>query len=748
MGRIKNITLPDNTTYDIYGKNVQNITWSDYQNLTSEQKNSDTAYFITDVPDEEMNNGIVASIPNTPTAIATFNASALPMPSLSVGIEAVQAGSGDPSPTNVRPFTGWSAVNVYDTNKNMFDPSSIAQGTYDNSTNVWRISPPALDKAFNFVFKPNTRYTFSGKAKQSVENKNMRFVLFYTDGSYDNLWATNLTDEITFAVTSAEGKTISSVTVRYSSYGGVLTVTDFQIEIGTSASQYVAPNGQTYTTTLKDGQGNPIICYGGTLTNENGVQTLVNDHEKNSLIGSAVVVTDADGYAIIPLGDMGYVDGDKWAMCNMLKKWDGTASTIPVGYFKVFNSPAFNRAQFIFNLGYSSGTLQEQIQKYANFLDSMVSAGTPLEVIYGITAPQQIPQDNLPIASQSGTNNLWADSGKVLSGEYVLPNNTQLRMNDKVISSSSIIGHAISADFASNSEYSNRTHFAKTTRGMTRATLDSTSTSTNFKLTADEVDELYDGLTVFFTNTVVAGASGLKINLNNTGNKSVWASAQTGAKYGFSLNTDWIIYYDAINDRWVAYEGIYTKNTNTIGEYAGGCKAGTNGLAKYCLFMRTGDDTWESLVTTSGTGTSKTKNTSGFILGSEVLYQDQASYTSGSIVPQAGAWCTTSFDTRYSTNGGKFSSNGKPFLIKGTISNDRFYLANTWWTNTYPSTEDGFYYIYVGQMYNTYQATLYPTHPIYYYTDGKLRTYIPGMAIGNSPTFTVSDGLLEITYNS
>jgi hypothetical protein len=36
------------------------------------------------------------------------------MPSLTVGIEATQSGSGDPSPINVRPFTGWSAVNVYD----------------------------------------------------------------------------------------------------------------------------------------------------------------------------------------------------------------------------------------------------------------------------------------------------------------------------------------------------------------------------------------------------------------------------------------------------------------------------------------------------------------------------------------------------------------------------------------------------------------------------------------------------------
>ena len=65
------------------------------------------------------------SIANTPTSIATFNASALPLPSLKVGISAVQEGSGDPSPTNIRPFHGWSAVNVHDTGKNLFDASSV-----------------------------------------------------------------------------------------------------------------------------------------------------------------------------------------------------------------------------------------------------------------------------------------------------------------------------------------------------------------------------------------------------------------------------------------------------------------------------------------------------------------------------------------------------------------------------------------------------------------------------------------------
>lgn len=56
---------------------------------------------------------LLKDIPHTPTAIATFSDGAnLPMPKLEVGIEPVQEGSGDPSPENVRPISGWDEVNV------------------------------------------------------------------------------------------------------------------------------------------------------------------------------------------------------------------------------------------------------------------------------------------------------------------------------------------------------------------------------------------------------------------------------------------------------------------------------------------------------------------------------------------------------------------------------------------------------------------------------------------------------------
>jgi hypothetical protein len=56
---------------------------------------------------------LLNEVEGLPKDIATFtDGSNLPMPKLQVGIEPIQEGSGDPSPENIRPISGWDEVNV------------------------------------------------------------------------------------------------------------------------------------------------------------------------------------------------------------------------------------------------------------------------------------------------------------------------------------------------------------------------------------------------------------------------------------------------------------------------------------------------------------------------------------------------------------------------------------------------------------------------------------------------------------
>lgn len=276
-----------------------------------------------------------------------------------------------------------------------------------------------------------------------------------------------------------------------------------------------------------------------------------------------------------------------------------------------------------------------------------------------------------------------------------------------------------------------------------------TQTATTASWTGNiDVDELYDGLTIaYYLPRTSATDATLNLTLadgTTTGAIPIYSSAARIATKYPAGSTIILTYWSAgsINVNGTATTtaqwqnaDYYVANTNTVGEYGGSCVAGANGMARYSLIMQVSEEHWESFVLSSGTGTSKTKNTSGFLINSPILYQSAGTYASGSAAGQSGTWISASFDTRYSTNGGQFATAGQNFFIVGTITDGKFYLANTWWSTNLPTSDDGLYYIYIGQFYSKYQATLHAYHPIFYYKDGEVHRYTPG---NSENAFTVN----------
>ena len=107
---------------------------------------------------------------------AVFDANvAKPLARMLVPFTPVQAGSGDPSPSNVRPITGWTGVNIYHSGEDTSNPDTIpvvfpalganladnANGTIYNRTIStvyarWAVSDTA--KSIAVKCKPNTTY--------------------------------------------------------------------------------------------------------------------------------------------------------------------------------------------------------------------------------------------------------------------------------------------------------------------------------------------------------------------------------------------------------------------------------------------------------------------------------------------------------------------------------------------------------------------------------------------------------------
>ena len=240
-------------------------------------------------------------------------------------------------------------------------------------------------------------------------------------------------------------------------------------------------------------------------------------------------------------------------------------------------------------------------------------------------------------------------------------------------------------------------------------------------------------VSVLFSNANTAAIPLVNLNVNNTGQiytKIIINGRPIDIPYASYIAANSIVQFVYDGTYWVAQSGI---ETDTVGAYSGDCLAGVVGIYRYALTLKISEQEWESVVRSSSTGTSKTKNPNKFLLDSPMVVVDNQSYPSGQKTLYNHTFLSTIIDTRYSANTGSmtWSQRTKPFYLKGNVVDDggvkKFQLAdNTWWASSLPSSNDGFYYWYVGNMINEYQCCLSLSHPIYYHDGSKIRTYVIG----------------------
>lgn len=186
------------------------------------------------------------------------------------------------------------------------------------------------------------------------------------------------------------------------------------------------------------------------------------------------------------------------------------------------------------------------------------------------------------------------------------------------------------------------------------------------------------------------------------------------------------------DDRWIcdAYYDTNDGSYYTRRNYS--CiKTGPNKIFPYTIIMQNSDGRWESIVTSSSTGTSKARNTHGFRLGKVLTMYANATYAENAIVDRYNIYefYGSLVDHRYSFNTANNATSGTTanmsIYLVGAInaSDGLFYLSPTWWTQTLPSTDDGKLYIYIGDAYDYYRMVLASNHPIYCYKNGKVREF-------------------------
>lgn len=157
-------------------------------------------------------------------------------------------------------------------------------------------------------------------------------------------------------------------------------------------------------------------------------------------------------------------------------------------------------------------------------------------------------------------------------------------------------------------------------------------------------------------------------------------------------------------------------------------KAGTNGLFRGTLILRTGNNTWESVVTSPDTATTKLPNTSGFYLDA-VYYYIGNDITAGNTSTGNSAYIVNpSFSLLNSLNTTSSDLSATSpiyFVFTYNRSDGKFYLDPTkWWTQDPVSDSNtaGKYYLYIGKTSSTNSAfaCLSAHHPLFCVRDGNL----------------------------
>ena len=186
--------------------------------------------------------------------IVTIDAAAAPLNKCIVDILPVQSGTGDPSPTNIRPISGWSSVNVTRCGVNLWDEEwelgiinsttgeDEANNSYIRSKGYTRVE---ANMSVYCVTSASLRLVFYDKDKAfvGIANGNNTVVNIPNDSKYLRFYVNN-------------------------SYYGTTYKNDISINYPSSDTSYHAYNGTTANIPLGS------TYYGGSLNVTTGVLTV------------------------------------------------------------------------------------------------------------------------------------------------------------------------------------------------------------------------------------------------------------------------------------------------------------------------------------------------------------------------------------------------------------------------------------------------------------------------------------------
>lgn len=358
--------------------------------------------------------------------IASFTDGAdnVPMKSVNVTITPKQSGSGDPSPSNVRPITGWSEAKIYRTGKNLCGGMAFVDALHESyntgfvvdetagtvtynptaAEGYWQVIGNGYNIGIHYDFKPNTQYTFIIRSADSAQNA-FNLGVSYTDGTNNGGFYRSAqgTDAEGYLIwTSPANKTVRSL------YGGAYGVAHklYYNDIGVFEGVITKAQFEEYkgtTTPVQLGQ----TVYGGVVNPSTGELTI-----------NMAYVSSADCTVGLYDGPTARISLVLPNSAPRLKPYAASVEpNILATNLKTTNKNRVTNADY--QISQSDPVNNQAMLLHINSSVNTIPlardwvANNPFGVAYEIETPSTVQLTPAQVATLLGTNNVWADCGSV-----------------------------------------------------------------------------------------------------------------------------------------------------------------------------------------------------------------------------------------------------------------------------------------------------------------------------------------------
>ena len=318
--------------------------------------------------------------------------------------------------TVATPYVPYNSLAVKVTGKNFFDETQLLQAngwTVSNSIYSGLIDNwfSTFKKGFTgLTFKENTQYVLSFKGATTGGSPRVKVVYSDSTSSLINISGSTLTN---YSYISISGKTISSIQADFGSGSTqTLSLTEFQIEEGTQATQYEPYKSQVVTFPL----GEEKLMEGSYLADD-GVHNVKKQVVFDGSEGWKDNYYDTYGFFYISLTDKAY--GKTNLICSHFKTSENETK-----YSDVVNGRN-NNTNICF---YSNTSIATTLAEWKTYLAEQYANDTPVILEYDLAEPETVPytaeqqeayNQLQKLKLYKGQNTMFSLEGSIINLKYL-----------------------------------------------------------------------------------------------------------------------------------------------------------------------------------------------------------------------------------------------------------------------------------------------------------------------------------------